>query len=148
MTTTTVVARATAMGSRITTDKSPWGQLPMSAPGAGGTSRLASGPLRSRPPCQPTPGRARRGRRELVPWAADAPVGAVSPAGLRLGHPDLPHPAPLGEGRGNVRCLWRRWRGWRNHWRLAHGAQPGPLDDLLRRRVRGEHDCALEDLAP
>ena len=64
-----VQARRQVEGPRTwpsdTTDPSPWGQLPMSAPGAGGDSRPASGPLRSRPPCPPTPGGACRGRREL-----------------------------------------------------------------------------------
>ena len=41
----------------------------------------------------------------------------------------------------------RRRHGRRFHRRLPDGAQPGPLDHLLRGRVRREHDRAAEDLA-
>src|SRR4051812_36895899 len=79
-------------------------------------------------------------RLEPPPQAAPAAHGGPRPAGLRRRRRDLPRASALGQGRGDVRRVRRR-RGRRVQRRLADGAQPGSLDDPVRRGLRGEHDA-------
>ena len=83
----------------------------------------ASGPPRAatlrRPPCSTT-------------------ILSVTPGHpRRRGH--LPRPPALRQGRGHVRRLRRRRAGGSSGGSLME-TQPGPLDDPVRRALRGEHD--------
>ncbi|CAA9504792.1 MAG: hypothetical protein AVDCRST_MAG67-2259, partial [uncultured Solirubrobacteraceae bacterium] len=67
-------------------------------------------------------------------------------AGSALDRRDLPRAHALRQGRRPVGRLRRRQRRRPVRRRFARRAQPQPLDDRVRHRVRAEHDHPAEDL--
>ncbi len=108
---------------------------------------------------RPDPQRARRGQgrsgRHVAPNARRAGLHCASDGsrarripGDHLDRPDLPHPSPLGEGRGALRRVRDRAVGQLVRRRIAGRAQPRPLDGRLRDPVRPQHHRPAQDLTP